>query len=77
LKLSAVPLNTKFPSVSPFHDFTIEKSAVKAIPKQDPDDIRAKMSKYQTFLQYPAVFNYFKEIKEKRGEWIWREQLHQ
>jgi hypothetical protein len=41
---------------------SFEKSAVKAIPKQDPDDIRAKMSKYQTFLQYPAVFNYFKEI---------------
>lgn len=39
-----------------------EKAAALSIPKQDPEDVQSKMSKYQTLLQYPAVYNYQKEI---------------
>ena len=38
------------------------EAAVLSIPKQEPDDFQAKMMKYQTLLQYPATYNYLKEI---------------
>lgn len=35
----------------------IEKQALNSIPKQEPDDIQARMTKYRNMIQYPAIYD--------------------
>lgn len=45
-----------------------EKAAVRSLPDYDPSNPNDKVYKYRTLLQYPAVYNYKREVAIKTAE---------